>query len=46
MCDQHGNGKVTLAYGDTFEGTWSNGNLDGPVIFKFSGDSPWNDPEY
>ena len=43
---KHGTGKMTLAHHDTIEGKWSFGVLDGPVLFKFSEGSPWNDPEY
>lgn len=42
---KHGTGKMKLSDG-VIEGQWRFGVLDGPVLFKFSEGSPWNDPEY
>lgn len=35
-----------LANGDSFTGQWRQGVLDGPVMFKFADNSPWNEAEY
>lgn len=43
---QDGSGTLYLSNGDSFTGTWKQGLVDGPVTFKFSEKSPWNDPEY
>ena len=43
---KHGRGIFNLPNGDSFEGDWLDGQLNGPVYFRFNTTSPWNDPEY
>ena len=43
---KEGQGGMLLSNGDSFSGLWKQGAIDGPVEYKFSEKSPWNDPEY
>jgi hypothetical protein len=44
--NKEGSGTMKLSNGDSFQGSWRQGLLDGPVVYKFADNSPWNDPEY
>ncbi len=37
---------MLLPNGDSFQGKWHEGLLDGAVVYKFADNSPWNDPDY
>jgi hypothetical protein len=43
---QHGRGALFLPNGDSFEGEWIEGEINGAVFYKFADGSPWRDPEY
>lgn len=43
---KHGRGALLLPNGDSFEGEWVDGEVSGPVHYKFADGSPWRDPEY
>ena len=41
-----GFGTMTLPNNDSFTGLWKNGEIGGPVDYKFNDTSPWNIPDY
>ena len=43
---KHGKGSMYMKNGDYFEGRWERGKLNGPVVYNFAAESPWNDPAY
>ncbi len=42
---RHGNGSIFLTNGDSFNGMWKEGKMDGKVDYKFADDSVWSNPD-